>query len=48
MKVILFQIVIGSAIFLMSREVSDTHFSGSLAGVIVMFLNRVIVEAMSE
>lgn len=48
MKTVLAQILIGSAVFLISKEISDTHFSGSLAGIIVMTLNRIATEAMSE
>ena len=48
MKTILAQIVIASADFLISREISDTHFSGSVAGILVMALNRLTSEALSE
>lgn len=48
MKVVLVQIAMGFLVFAISREISDTHFSGSVAGVLVMSLNGIISAGLQD
>jgi hypothetical protein len=48
MKVVLVQIAMSFLVFMISKEISDTHFSGSVAGILVMSLNTVIREGLQD
>jgi uncharacterized membrane protein len=45
---ILIQISMAFLVFSISKHLSDTHFSGSVAGVFVMFLNDIINQGMKD
>ena len=45
---IMTQILLAFAILTISKSISDTHFSGSLAGILVMAVNRLVDAAMAE
>lgn len=45
---LLAQITLGAAIMIISKSISDTHFSGALAGIVVMTVNALVSAAMAE
>jgi hypothetical protein len=48
MKTVLVQLAAGTMIFVVGKYISDTYFTGSVAGILMIASNMIISEGMKE